>query len=59
LERKLVEFRVYYNEARVHTSLDDLTPLTFAHNERTTCANPGRVRWFSYCRDLVHLPVAA
>jgi transposase InsO family protein len=59
LERKLAEFRVYYNEARVHASLDDHTPLTFANNPRIAYADLSRVRWVSYCRDLVHLPVAA
>jgi transposase InsO family protein len=59
LERKLAEFRVNYNEARVHASLDDYTPLTFANNPRIACADLRRVRWVSYCRDLVHLPVAA
>ena len=59
LERKLAESRVYYNEARVHTSLDDHTPLTFANNPRIAYADLSRVRWISYCRDLVHLPVAA
>ena len=59
LERKLAEFRLYYNEARVHASLDDHTPLTFANKARIAYADLRRVRWISYCRDLVHLPVAA
>jgi putative transposase len=59
LERKLAEFGVYYNEARVHASLDDHTPLTFANNPRIAYADLSRMRWVSYCRDLVHLPVAA
>jgi putative transposase len=59
LERKLVEFQVYYNAARSHASLDGRTPLTFASGQTVAPADLGHVRWVSHCRDLVRLPVAA
>ena len=59
LERKLAEFQAYYNGARSHASLDGRTPLTFADNRPPALADLSRVRWVSYCRDLVQLPLAA
>ena len=60
LERKLAEFRVYYNEARGHASLDGQPPLDFAVG-RTDGAHAelNQVRWVAHCRGLVQLPVAA
>jgi len=59
LERKLVEFQVYYNAARSHASLEGRTPLTFAGKHPVPPADLSHVRWVAYCRDLVQLPVAA
>ena len=59
LERKLADFRVYYNEARCHASLHGRTPLTFTAGPTAIPANLKDVRWVSHCRDLVQLPVAA
>jgi transposase InsO family protein len=59
LERKLGEFRTYYNAARCHASLDGHTPLTFADRRTLPPADLNDVRWVSHCRDLVRLPVAA
>jgi putative transposase len=59
LERKLAEFRTYYNEARGHASLEGHTPLTFASEHTVVPADLNDVRWVSHCRDLVKLPVAA
>jgi len=59
LERKLAEFQSYYNAARSHAALDGRTPLTFADNRREALADPRKVRWVSYCRGLVQLPIAA
>src|SRR5262245_24355221 len=59
LERKLAEFKAYYNAARCHASLDGLTPLIFAGHHRIPTADLNHVRWVSYCRDLVQLPAAA
>jgi transposase InsO family protein len=59
LERKLAEFQVYYNAARSHASLGGHTPLTFVGGHPMARADLNHVRWVSYCRDLVQLPVAA
>jgi putative transposase len=59
LERKLADFQTYYNTARCHASLEGRTPLTFAGTASPMPANFNQVRWVSYCRDLVQLPVAA
>jgi transposase InsO family protein len=59
LERKLVEFQVYYNAVRSHAALDGRTPLTFAGGDTVALAELNHVRWVSHCRDLVQLPVAA
>jgi putative transposase len=59
LERKLVEFQVYYNAARWHASLEGHTPLAFGSGQTMAPADLNHVRWFSHCRDLVQLPVAA
>jgi hypothetical protein len=59
LERKLAEFQVYSNAARSHASLEGHTPLTFAGKHTVAPADLNQVRWVSYCRDLVQLPVAA
>ena len=58
-ERKLADFQAYYNGARNHASLEGHTPLTFAGGHRMAAADLNNVRWFSHCRDLVQLPVAA
>ena len=59
LERKLGEFRAYYNAVRCHASLDGRTPLTFADGRTLPPADLNDVRWISHCHDLVQLPVAA
>jgi hypothetical protein len=59
LARKLAEFQVDSNAARSHASLDGRTPLTFLGEHAVAPADLNHVRWISYCRDLVQLPVAA
>ena len=56
LERKLAEFQIYYNTARLHASLDGRTPLT---EHAVASADLNHVRWVSHCRGLVQLPAAA
>jgi transposase InsO family protein len=59
LERKLADFRAYYNAARSHASLAGHSPLTFAGGHAIAHAELNNVRWVSHCRDLVQLPAAA
>ena len=59
LERKLGEFRDYYNEHRVHRSLDGTTP---AHRTRATSPAPAGLDHYAlrqYCRGLFQISVAA
>ena len=59
LERKLDEFRRYYNAHRVHTSLDGDTPSEICGETIIRRANLNQFRWKSHCRGLYQLPVAA
>ncbi|MDH3217581.1 MAG: transposase [Candidatus Krumholzibacteria bacterium] len=59
LERKLDEFRQYYNDHRVHASLNGNTPMEASGHILRRQANLHDFRWKSYCRDLVQLPLAA
>jgi putative transposase len=59
LERKLDEFKDYYNNHRVHASLDGRIP-----NQISTGASPlptqlDRFAWMSHCHGLFQTPVAA
>ena len=59
LERKLSDFREYYNAARVHASLAGNTPLRVTVGETVKRVKFDDVRWVSHCRGLVQLPMAA
>ncbi len=59
LERKLEEFRQYYNDHRVHASLDGITPAEASGHVSNKRADLKDFRWKTYCRDLVQLPLAA
>jgi putative transposase len=59
LERKLAEFRLYYNAARSHSSLKGYTPSTFVDRRSIAPADLRKVRWITHCRGLVQLPFAA
>ena len=56
LERKLTDFRTYYNAARSHTSH---APLTFAGGHPQARAELNHVRWVSHCGDLIQFPESA
>lgn len=59
LERKLADFKVYYNEYRVHDSLEGVTPAIRAGYCGSTFLSLCRCSWLSHCRDLYHTPIAA
>jgi transposase InsO family protein len=59
LESKLGEFQKYYNQKRVHASLDGDTPDEVAGGPKTQCAKINDFEWQSHCRGLVQLPIAA
>ncbi len=56
LERKLLQFRDYYNDDRVHASLKGLTPI--CPTDRNVIALDD-YRWRYHCRGLYQLPTAA
>ena len=61
LQRKLNHFQVYYNEDRVHSSLNLKTPKAMA-NENPASKGIALIegyRWDSCCSGLYQLPVAA
>ena len=58
LTRKLSEFRDYYNEHRVHRSLDGTTPSQRAGRPPPTAAALARYAWQQHCHDLFQTPVA-
>ena len=58
LTRKLSEFRDYYNEHRVHRSLDGTTPSQRAGRSPTVAALAGYA-WQQHCHGLFQTPVAA
>ncbi len=59
LERKLTEFRNYYNGHRVHASLDGKTPEQVNGDRLIASASLERFAWLSHCRGLFQTPVAA
>jgi len=59
LERKLGEFKDYYNHERVHASLGGDTPGEVAGESITPRVKIDDFQWQSHCRGLVQLPLAA
>ena len=57
LERKLDEFRDYYNAYRVHRSLDGITPAKRAGAPSPAPATLDRYAWRQHCRGLFQTPV--
>src|ERR1700676_864584 len=59
LKRKLDEFRLYYNESRVHQSLRGSTPSESSANPPPARAVLDHYVWRQHCRSLFQLPIAA
>lgn len=59
LERKLTEFKTYYNDSRVHTSLGAATPAEVGGGDSGAVAALAKYRWQKHAGGLVQLPVAA
>jgi putative transposase len=59
LERKLEEFRTYYNEHRAHQALNGRTPGERSGQPPPSPAALDRYAWRSHCRGLFQLPIAA
>ena len=59
LTRKLAGFRDYYNEHRVHRSLDGATPAQRAGAQSPARAGLDQYTWQRHCRGLFQTPIAA
>ena len=59
LERKLLQFRDYYNDDRVHASLDGRTPFCKTGAAGSSVIDLNDYQWRSHCRGLYQLPAAA
>jgi transposase InsO family protein len=59
LERKLDNFKKYYNEHRVHQSLDGKTPATVSGDIHIQQAVLDQYSWQSHCHGLFQTPMAA
>jgi len=59
LERKLTDFRIYYNRHRAHRSLGGVTPAEFSGSDQKPQISLNNFRWQTYCRGLYQLPTAA
>jgi len=59
LERKLEEFRNYYNDNRVHQSLSGSTPGERSGKSPPAPAVLDHYAWRYHCRGLFQMPIAA
>lgn len=59
LERKLEDFRQYYNSYRVHTALEGNSPSEVSDKANIHHTYLSNFRWKSHCRGLYQLPVVA
>ncbi|MGB5259988.1 MAG: integrase core domain-containing protein [Gammaproteobacteria bacterium] len=59
LERKLEEFRQYFNAHRVHTALEGNTPSEITSETSTRRATLNQFCWKAHCRGFFQLPAAA
>ena len=59
LERKLGEFKEYYNKDRVHASLGGDTPAEARGEGVIRRAKLQKFGWQAHCRGLFELPMAA
>ena len=59
LERKLADYRHYYNTYRTHASLNGTTPAEKSENRHNRPADIKNFHWRSHCRGLYQLPMTA
>lgn len=58
-ERKLLDFKNYYNRHRTHDALDDVTPTMRAGLTENKIIDLNNYHWKSHCRRLYQTPMAA
>jgi putative transposase len=59
LQRKLEDFKVYYNQRRVHCSLNGNTPHEQGGHSPSKLADLRHFAWTSECNGLLQIPIAA
>ena len=59
LEKKLDQFKAYYNNNRAHSSLDSCTPAKKSREQNSNIISINNYRWKSHARNLFQLPMAA
>jgi len=59
LQRKLDEFRIYFNESRVHSGINGTTPDQHVQLTESKIASLDHYRWKSHCEGLFETPKAA
>jgi putative transposase len=59
LQRKLRQFRDYYNHTRVHAALDGVTPICTTAAADRNVISLDHYQWQPHCRGLYQLPFAA
>ncbi|MCR9260924.1 MAG: integrase core domain-containing protein [Pseudomonadaceae bacterium] len=59
LERKLDEFKDYYNNHRTHAALSGLSPAKFGQQANQAYVNINDYGWQQHCRGLFHTPIPA
>ncbi len=59
LERKLLEFKNYYNRHQIHDLLDGVTPNIRAELTENKIFDLDDYHWTSHCRGLYQTPMAA
>ena len=59
LERKLGDFKIYYNNSRCHQSLSGGTPSEKSGHPAPQQASLGHYAWHQHCRGLFQTPIAA
>ncbi len=59
LERKLGEFKDYYNNYRAHSALSGQSPDSYSQQPTKTLAEINGYAWRQHCRGLFHTPIPA
>ena len=59
LQNKLDDFTDYYNNHRVHASLNGEAPANYSEKRLQPVASLGNFNWKTLCRGLVQLPIPA
>ena len=59
LDVKLNNFKRYYNEGRVHSGVDFLTPSEKSGEKRKRKIDLNKIHWDSYCNGMFKVPISA